>query len=265
MKQLITILFVVLLGSQQTYAQAANKLDSFRTGILPKYSLYFNQADLTDNGQLNLSAAEKYILLASDEKKAIIGNVASAWRDSLIIVHYGSRSELWGWGAATGNTKLLDIWDRAASPSVIPVSSAQKVKAHPFFCYFGGQLMGDSQKSINLSINTRVGFFLLLNRWDLAATVSAGRSGNADATSTGWSNVGVMSRVHFPIKKTGFSPNIGAELTVASFGETSPALTPSLILGISWFVGIGRLDIGMKIGDITSGMGGYTMYPGARK
>jgi hypothetical protein len=73
-----------------------------------------------------------------------------------------------------------------------------------------------------------------------------------------------MTRVHFPIKKYGISPNIGGELTLASFGETSPAFTPSLVLGLSWFVGFGRLDIGIKIGDITSGIGGYSMYPGLK-
>ena len=256
----------MLLGTQQIHAQAPKKLDSFVNNVLPQYSLYFNQAELTDNGQLNLSAVEKYTFLPVEQKKAIMGQITSAWRDSLVLVHYGSKSELWGWNAATGNTRMLDEWDRAASQAIkLPAVNVQKTSKHPLFYYFGAQIMGDSQKNINLSFNGRLGFFLLMNRWDLATTVSTGRSGNADATSSGWSNVGVMTRLHFPIKKSGIIPNIGGELTIASFGKTSPALTPSLVLGVSWFVGIGRLDIGVKIGDVTSGIGGYTMYPGARK
>ena len=266
MKQLITIVFVLLMGSQQMYAQATKKLDSFKASILPQYNLFFDQAELTVNEQLNLSAAEKYTLLPFEQKKAIMVQITTAWRDSLVLVHYGSKSELWGWSAATGNTRLLDEWDRAASQTIkLPAVNVQKTGKHPLFYYFGAQIMGDSQKNLNLSFNGRLGFFLLLNRWDFASTVSTGRSGNADATSVGWSNVGVMTRIHFPIKKSGIIPNIGGELTLASFGDTAPAFTPSLVLGVSWFVGIGRLDIGVKIGDITSGMGGYTMYPGARK
>jgi hypothetical protein len=265
MKQLLTILFAILLGSQWTYAQDSKKAESFRANVLPLYATYFNQAELTENGQLKLSAIEKYISLPADGKKAVMLNITAAWRDSLVLVHYGSKRELWGWNIVTG-TRLLDEWDMAMLPAAyIPMAKTPNVVMHPWFFYLGGQLLFDSQKNINISANSRVGFFLLLNRWDLAATLSTGLSGNADATGTGWSNIGVMSRVHFPIKKFGISPNIGGELSLVSFGNTSPAFTPSLVLGVSWFVGFGRLDIGVKIGDITSGTGGYSMYPAMRK
>jgi len=264
MKKLLILLFTILLGTQQTFAQSSIKLESFRDKVLPQYNTYFNQAQLSENGQLNLTAVDKYILLPADSKKGIMLNITNAWRDSLVIVHYGSKSELWGWNMRTG-ARLLDEWDMALPPAaLIPAAKAPEMILHPWFLYLGGQIMFDSQKNVNIAFNTRLGFFLLLNRWDLATSVSAGLSGNADAAGTPYSNIGVMTRVHFPIKKYGISPNIGGELTLASFGDTSPAFTPSLVLGLSWFVGFGRLDIGIKIGDITSGTGGYSMYPGLK-
>lgn len=264
MKQLLTILFAILLGSLQTNAQDSKKVESFKVNVLPQYATYFNLAELTENGQLKLFAIDKYISLPVDGKKAVMLNITSAWRDSLVLVHYGAKRELWGWNSVTG-TRLLDEWDMTALPAAYTPVKTPNMVMHPWFFYLGGQLLFDSQKNINISANSRVGFFLLLNRWDLAATLSAGLSGNADASGTGWSNIGVMSRVHFPIKKFGISPNIGGELSLVSFGNTSPAFTPSLVLGVSWFVGFGRLDIGVKIGDITSGTGGYSMYPAMRK
>lgn len=265
MKPLLTILIVIVLGIQLTFAQASKKLDALREKVMPRYSMYFTQTGLTDNGQLILSGSDSYAELPSANKKPIISNITTAWQDSLVIVSYGSRRELWGWNARTSETKLLDEWDMAIPlPAKIPAADLQKTNIHPWFFYFGGQLMGDSQKNINLSLNLRLGFFLLKDRWDLATTLSLGSSGNIDATGTPYSNLGAMTRVHFPIKKYGISPNIGAEVTMVSFGETEPTYVPSLVLGLSWFVGIGRIDFGVRIGDITSGMGGYTMYPGLK-
>jgi len=265
MKPLLAILFVIVLGTQLTFAQASKKLDALRVKVLPQYSMYFTKAELTDNGQLILSGSDNYSALLPANKKPIISDITTAWQDSLVIVSYGSKRELWGWNARTSETRLLDEWDMAIpQPAKIPAADLQKTNLHPWFFYLGGQFMGDSQKNINLSLNVRLGFFLLKDRWDLATTLSAGSSGNIDATGTPYSNIGAMTRVHFPIKKYNISPNIGAEVTMVSFGETEPTYVPSLVLGLSWFVGIGRIDIGVRIGDVTSGMGGYTMYPGLK-
>lgn len=261
MKQVPIILFALLLGSQQTYSQVSKKLESFKEKVLPEYSMYFNQAELTENGQLNLSAFNKYILLSSDGKKAIMVNISKTWRDSLVLVHYGSKRELWGWSAETGNAKLLDEWDLNAPQLPKPLLAKPQITVfHPWFFYVGGQLGGDNQKNINLLFNTRLGFFLLLDRWDFATTLSAGLTGNLNSTSTALVNVGLMSRVHFPIKKYGISPNIGGEISLASFGGTQ-STNKSLLLGISWFVGFGSLDIGIRIGNEVSAMGGLTVSP----
>ncbi len=262
MKQLLVILFAVAMGFHQTYAQDSQKLESFRANVLTQYSMYFSQAQITENGQLELSAIDKYILLSEDVKSGVILKITTAWRDSLVLVQYGSKRELWGWNSTMNTAKLLDEWDIALPAAAnVQAINTQKTVMHPWFCYGGGQVLYNSQQNLTVSLNARLGFFLLLNRWDLATTFSVGSTGNVDATGTPWSNIGVMSRVHFPIKKSGIIPNIGADITLASFGDAQTTYVPSLVLGVSWFVGIGRLDIGIKIGDITTGMGGYTMYP----
>lgn len=265
MKQVYIILFALLLGLQQTNAQATKKLESFKEEVLPEYSIYFNQAELTDNGQLNLSAADKYIVLSSDAKKAIMVIITKSWGESLVLVHYGSKSELWGWNAQTGNTNMLDEWDLNVQRLMNTLAAKANMPVyHPWFVYIGGQFGGDNQKNINLSLNTRVGFYLLMNRWDFATTISAGLSGNVDDTGTGWANLGLMSRVHFPIRKLGLSPNIGGEFSLASFGGAQ-SNSKSLLIGISWFVGFGSLDIGFKFGNEISTLGGLTIAPGVKK
>jgi hypothetical protein len=266
MKPLLAILFVIVMGTQQLFAQASKKLDALREKVLPRYSTYFTRADLTDNGKLTLTGSDAYSALALTNKKPVIADITTAWQDSLVIVSCGTKRELWGWNARTSETRLLDEWDMAIPvPANIPASNLQKTNLHPWFFYLGGQLMGDSQKNINLSLNVRLGFFLLKDRWDLATTFSAGSSGNIDATGSPYSNIGAMTRVHFPIKKYGVSPNIGVEVSMATFGEAESTYVPSLVVGLGWFVGFGRIDIGVRIGDITSGMGGLTMYPGLKR
>lgn len=261
MKQVSIILFALLFSSQQTYSQVSKKLELFKEKVLQEYSMYFNKAELTENGLLNLSAVDKYVLLSADGKKTIMLNIGKTWLDSLILVHNGSKRELWGWNNETGIAKLLDEWD-LNSPHLAKtlLEKPQTTVFHPWFIYVGGQLGGDNQKNINLSLNTRLGFFLLLNRWDLATTLSTGLTGNLNSTSPAWVNVGLMTRVHFPIKKMGISPNIGGEISWASFNGTQ-SINKSLLIGISWFIGFGSLDIGVRIGNEVSTMGGITVSP----
>jgi hypothetical protein len=266
MRKVYIILFTLLLVIQQINAQDSKKLESFRVKVLPGNSLYFDKADVTENGQLSLSALNKFIVLTDEEKKAIMANITKTWGNALVLVNYGSGKELWSWNPETGNARLLDEWD-LNSPRL---ANALQVKPqrpvnHPWFIYFGGQLGGNNQKNITLALNTQVGFYLLLNRWDFAATLYAGRSGSVEATtSTGFANVGLMSRLHFPIKKLGISPNIGGEITLASLDKTQ-STSKSLLLGISWFVGIGSIDIGVRLGNGVSTVGGLTISPGIKK
>ena len=268
MKRILIIFCILLSSATNTFSQDTIKLKGFREIILPEYSSYFKQAELTENNGLNLSATDKYIASTEEIKKTIIGQMMLAWQDSLLLVNYGSKRELWGWSAEKGKAKIYDQWDYSKKTlKSVPVIIQEK--SHPWFFYVGGQINGDNMKNTTVAINLRVGFFLLLNRWDFAASFSGGISSNSSyagaTSSTGWSNVGLMSRVHFPIKKTGFSPYIGAELTKNTYGETSSDFNGAFVLGFSWFVGFGSIDIGVKLGEFATGIGGYTMYPGVKK
>jgi hypothetical protein len=70
-----------------------------------------------------------------------------------------------------------------------------------------------------------------------------------------------MSRVHFPIRKIALSPNIGVEVTKSVYGDTPSEVNANLVLGFRWFIGFGNIDIGVKLGDVSSGMGGVTIVP----
>jgi hypothetical protein len=270
MKKLIFI-YIILLGVKLTFAQDTTKLKGFREIILPEYSNNFKQANLTENGRLILSATDKYILLSASDKKATISPLINAWQDSLILVSYGSKRELWGWDTVKGNVKQYDYWDLSSHPLDLKPAAIISERSHPWFIYIGGQLGGDNQKNINMAFNARFGFFLLLNRWDLATSLSAGLSENTASAASGynststWSSLGLMTRVHFPIRKIGLSPNIGLELSKSVSGDISSDALAHVVLGFRWFVGFGSIDIGIKLGEESSGMGGVTLVPGSKK
>lgn len=259
MKQLLSILLAFLIGTQLLNAQSSKELDSFMEKIMPKYSKYFNQASLTESGQLGLSALDQYKVLSMDAKKAILTEICTAWPNTYVIVSSGSNRELWGRNAGNGTVRLMDTWDLNASQlSKLPEATSAM---HPWFFYVGGQIGGDTQKNINMSVNTRIGFFLLLNRWDMAATLSTGLSGNIDGEPSYWSNIGLMSRVHFPIRKIGISPNIGGEVTYTPFGNGAGTISGAAVAGISWYIGSGSLDLGVSVGKQITAMGGFTFAP----
>lgn len=264
MKQLLTILFILLLGCQQIYAQTAEKLESFKQKVLPEYGMYFNKAELNGNGQLSLTALEKYIALTDEGKKAIMGKITSEWQETLIVVNYGSTVDLWGKSIESGGVKLLDSWKLNALPlSINPVIKQSKISQHPWFFYVGGMLGGDNQHNVNFTFNSRLGFFLLADKWDFATTLSLGSTENSDVenSSSSWSSFGLMTRWHLPLKKySSFRPNIGISMQTGN-GNSSASLS----LGLMWFVGFGSIDVAFNIGDEFTTMGGYTVCPQKKK
>lgn len=120
----------------------------------------------------------------------------------------------------------------------------------------------DSFKNINGALNARLGFFLLRNRWDLAASVTEQLSGNIeDENPSMLTSVGLASKFYFPMKKHNLSPNLGAELAVTIPAEGVMSFTPSFLAGVSWYVGPGSLDAGLRIGSSSMLMLGYTLIP----
>ncbi|MBN1789118.1 MAG: hypothetical protein JW830_01390 [Bacteroidales bacterium] len=271
MKQILYSILALLILFQQAYSQQPpDKITTFRLEVLPQYSTYFNSAGVSAKGQLVLSANEKYNSLAAGTKKGIMDNLLKQWQESLVMIQYGSRSELWGWDAGNGTALRIDTWDlNPVLPAAGPIAraTAGKIAAHPFFVYLGGQGVLDSDHNLNLAINTRVGFFLLRDRWDLAWTFSGGVLGSIDSSSasTHQFSTGLMSKVYFPIRKLHISPNIGFDLQSVSYnsveGSSTNSVSHSLLLGISWFVGQGSLDFGVRISKEVNATIGYTLMP----
>ena len=261
MKRLLIISAFLLFGTLHLSAQGTDPLESFRSKILPQFSGYFEKATLSGNDVLSLSATARYTAMTSADKRRVIESVFTSWSDSLLMVQYGTRRELWGRSKENGNTLILDQINMTPPPVIIPENYSIDTRKHPWFLYFGGQFILDNSKNITLALNTRVGVYLLKDRWDFATTFSGGVTGNADASGTGFANIGLMSRVHFPIRKIRLSPSVGGEVTYSVFGNTDATINYSLFLGLSWYIGIGSLDIGVNIGNTVYGSGGYTISP----
>lgn len=270
MNRVFNILTIFIIGSSQIFAQnQAENLATFRESVLPKYNVYFTQVDLTESGQLSLSANDKYQPLSIAGKKAIMDQLARSWQESLVLIQYKSKRELWVWDGDTGKALLLDSWDiNATAVTKTATSTGSKTALHPWFVYVGGQGQMDKNHEVNGAINTRVGFFLLRNRWDLAWTFSGGLLGNIDseAPMTSRFSTGLMSKVYFPIKKLNISPNAGIDVSSTTYTSSEAAgntydRSVSLLAGISWFIGHGSLDVGFRIGNEFNTMIGYTYIP----
>jgi hypothetical protein len=74
-------------------------------------------------------------------------------------------------------------------------------------------------------------------------------------------SIGLASKFYYPIKKHNISPSLGAELAVTIPAEGEIAFTPYLLAGVSWYVGPGSLDAGLRIGSSSMLMFGYTLIP----
>ena len=264
MKRLYTAIIVLLIGSQMIFGQDMNaKLDSFRSDVLTKYQAYFSSATLDESGQLRLTAGESYSKLASSDKKDIMNILLRSWQESLVILQVESRRELWGWNGETKDATLIDAWDLNPDPrSAEPQAMQSDIAKHPWFFYIGGASQMDSQQNINGALSARLGFFLLLNKLDLAASVTEQLSGNIEDESPSLStSVGLASKFYFPIQKHNISPNLGAELAVTIPSEGEIAFTPYFLAGVSWYVGPGSLDAGLRVGSSSMLMFGYTLIP----
>ena len=264
MKKLYTVIIVLLIGSQMIFGQDKNaKLDSFRSDVLTKYQAYFTAATLDKSGQLRLTAGESYSKLASSDKKDIMNIILRSWQESLVILQFESNRELWGWNGEANEGQLIEVWNLNPQPrSAEPQAMQSDIAKHPWFFYIGGASQMDSFQNINGALSARLGFFLLLNKLDLAASVTEQLSGNIEDESSSLStSVGLASKFYFPIQKHNISPNLGAELAVTIPSEGEIAFTPYFLAGVSWYVGPGSLDAGLRIGSSSMLMFGYTLIP----
>lgn len=268
MKRIITVTAILVIGFQVASGQSlVQRAESFSHDVLPAFSTYFSSAELTQNDQLQLPARENYTRMSRDGRKAVMDNLVKSWQESLVVVKYETSKELWGWNSDTREAILVDSWDSdpkpAAAVSPEPLSNTEK---HPWFFYIGSAQRMDSEKNINGALSARVGFFLLKDTWDLAATFSEQLSGNFESEDISLqTSIGIMSKLYYPIRKYNISPFIGGEAALSLVKDSDPSFSPSFLLGVSWFVGSGSLDVGIRAGNGSSMMVGYTLIPKFRK
>jgi hypothetical protein len=267
MKRSVIIIIFLLAGFQILCGQdITDKLASFRERLISQYNLYFTSAELTDSKQLKLNARADYVKLSKSGRKAIMDNLIKSWPESLVIVQNETYKELWWWDNDNKESRFIDSWDLNARLSTNPAEKpASSVSKHPWFFYFGNMIRYNSNHDLVAALNLRTGFFLLRNKWDLAASLSEQVSGNTDddtnlSVST---NVGLSSKFYFPIKNLKMSPYAGGMASV-SISSGSTTVTPSGLIGVSWLSGIGCIDLGMSLGNNSMMMVGYTIIPNYR-
>jgi hypothetical protein len=267
MKQIYTALFIFFIG-QCSFAQTNET--SFNENVLSQFGSYFENAELGENGTIHLQAKEVYSSLTQEKKNTIIELVLSKLENqTFAIVSCGYKRELWKKNVPFNEVKLLDDWDlNNLYSQKSSLKTLQKTDVHPWFFYFGTN-DSFSKDMANISLASRIGFFLLKDRWDFALSCSAGISGYE--TTTASVDVGLMTKVYFPIKKYNISPYAGTGIshitsaTSVSGGDDmeSNSWNIPLYLGISWFTGPGSLDLGFQISDNTIFTIGYTFSPSA--
>lgn len=264
MKRILTFIAVLAIWFQTALGQnLIQKAEAFRVDVLPTYNTYFSSCGLTQGDQLKLDALASYTRMSGEGRKAVMNNLTKSWQESLIIVQYGTVKELWGYDSNSREAVLIDSWDTDPKPVTAgtpePLSNTE---LHPWFFYIGSAQRFDSDKNINGALSARAGVFLLMDKWDIAATLSEQISGNIESEDVSLqTSIGVMTKVYYPITKYNFSPFAGAEAAVLFVKGGKPTFTPSFLVGMSWFVGSGSLDVGLRAGSSTSLMVGFTIIP----
>lgn len=264
MKRIFTVFVVLTIWFQAANGQnLMQKAEAFRIDVLPTYSTYFSSAGLTQGEQLKLDALASYTRMSEDGKKAVMNVLTKSWQESLVVVQYGTVKELWGWDSNSREAVHIDTWD--SDPKPVDVGTADPLsntELHPWFFYIGSAQRFDSEKNINGALSARAGVFLLKDKWDIAGTFSEQISGNIESSDVSLqTSIGVMTKVYYPITKYNFSPFAGAEAAVLFVKGGKASFSPSFLVGMSWFVGSGSLDVGIRSGNSTSLMVGFTVIP----
>ncbi|MDR1198998.1 MAG: porin family protein [Prevotellaceae bacterium] len=267
MKKIYIIIFALVAGHYCTAQQSGqNEL------IIP-FNSYFESDSVTETS-VNLNAKQGYIDASMQTKQFIIDNVLSSRNRKVAFISYGDMREIWG-KDAYGSTVLLDSINMNGSDLGKVRENSQKLIRHPWFFYFGGQGMYNSDY-LSLSFNVRTGFFLLLNKWDLALSQGLNISDTENNTTTNIS-IGLSSKYYFPMTFKGqrISPYFGGSIgyayvnsSVSGSDTDTEEWQPdySAMAGVSWALGPGSLDVGVQYGK-TSKLtitAGYTFFPWRR-
>jgi len=275
MKKYIIIISLIL--GANCWAQTGNKGNFPKEEFLSQFGSYFENAEITENGVLRLKAKENqsiikdtYSSLEPGKKISIMESVMSKANCSLAIIEYKDKRELWSKNPNSKTVTLSDSWD--LNTLYLPESTSKKLKkndAHPFFQYYG--LSGSfSEEQMNFYYTSHLGFFLFKDRWDFALTYGLGIFGNGESSNYHY-QVGLMSKVYFPIRKINLAPYAGLGVSFGTMYDEDWKIVNSswnipIYLGINWYIGPGGLDLGAQITNNNGNtnvtfMIGYTFSP----
>jgi hypothetical protein len=260
------ILIVSLLTGISCFAQNGNENKFSKEDFLSQFGIYFTDAEGSETGIIRLQATGLFASFSTEKKNTVMEFVLSKGY-TLASVAYEYKRELWKKDQFSNTVALLDSWDlNTLYTPKTTLKTLQKTDVHPWFFYFGLN-SNFNEESLSIYLSSRLGFFLLKNRWDLALSYSAGLYGRYEDGATYNSDLGLMSKVYYPIRKYNISPYAGlgisylwSEYNDGSY-ESYPATTNwdvPVYLGVSWWVGSGSLDFGLQIGDNSVFTVGYT-------
>ncbi|MDR1341318.1 MAG: hypothetical protein LBK58_14890 [Prevotellaceae bacterium] len=259
MKRFYIVIFMLTVGA---YCAAQN---SAKSGLTISLDEYF-EADSTDATFVSLKAKPHYVNSSLQSKSLMIDNILSIRGRKLAYVYYDHKREIWGKDAANNLVRLDTIDLNSISELKMALGESQKLVKHPWFVYFGGQGMFNSDY-LNLAFNVRAGFFLLSEKWDLALSQGFSLS-SAGENETFNIPIGLSSKYYFPTTFKGqrISPYLGAGIAYsymsdADIDEWQPDY--SALAGVSWALGPGSLDLGLQYGKLSKfGISiGYTFFP----
>lgn len=262
------LLILTILFSQSIFAQ---DLNAFRSDKLQEVSVYFIMAKSFDEKLNIIAKPEMYNRLTIQKKASLLDNLSSEYTKTSFIVRSGNICELWYKESSAGTLILLDSWNMS-NPDLkrfAPVAMERATK-HPWFFNFGGQTHANEEMVTDLSFQTRIGFFMLQDTWDLALSYNLGIQ-QKEVEYTTYSDINLNSRVYYPIKKYKLSPYLGAGLaynisnTNTEEDQIIKTTTFSIPVsfGVSWLLGPGSVELG---GQYSKSRGfsatiGYTFRP----
>lgn len=236
--------------------------------LLSNNDRYVTNVKMLNGGTIELQVTEAYFKKENSEKKAFLEMALNAWSGEIIFIYAGYNREIWRKDITTGQIILIGKWDlnNAEIYKYLP-TTLETTKFHPFFFYVGGQANFNSG-NLTLFFSTRVGSFLYKDRWDLALSGSVSITDN-DFNSITNTELGLMSKVYFPIRKYNISPYVGAGVSRVFVNSSMEFQNENadfndnywnkmLLIGISWYVGPGSFDLGAQIGDNFNLTMGYT-------
>jgi hypothetical protein len=255
MKHFYITIILLLAGYCGCHAQ-----NSFDFSI--SFNDYFER--LSDDTHLNLYAKAAYGTLPEDEKILILRKIFAAQnKDKFIVVHYKNQREVW-YKNASGKPIILDAVNLDMDAQKIIEDKKERFVKHPWFVYGGGQSSFTTDDITNIYVNSRIGFFLMANRWDLALSLTINTTIETNISF----GAGLVSKFYLPVERYNFSkelqkmrihPYVGGGITRNYVINTADrenytgswATDFSVLTGVNWYFGPGSFDIGLQYGNVS--------------